>query len=140
MFGIIPFSHDEKNLTNFFRRMDREFTRELERSILQIKSDVLDKGDHYILRAELPGFEKEDIHLDVLEDCLTVWAEHKGADSAEHRQFVRRERHYGAYLRQFDVSGIDTDNISAKYCRGILELRLPKKQPPKPEESRITIE
>ena len=50
------------------------------------------------------------------------------------------ERSYGSYSRQFDVSGIDTDNIKAKYENGVLKLTLPKKQEELPEGKHLEIE
>ena len=56
-------------------------------------------------------------------------------------KIVRMERSYGSYSRQFDVSGIDTENIKAKYDNGVLKLTLPKKeQKPLPASKKLEIE
>lgn len=140
MFGMIPLSRDEKKLMHAFDHFDREFFKELENAPMEFKTDVLDKGECYVLRADLPGFEKEEIKLDVEDNSLTISAEHRTVNEAEQKQFIRRERRYGTYARKFDVSGIDAEKISAKYRNGVLELLLPKKGVQKPEKPQITIE
>ncbi len=105
------------------------------------KSDVTDEGDHYLLEADLPGFNKEDVHLDLDGDTLTIQAErHSNVEQKEHHQVVRVERSYGTYSRSFDVSGIDTDKITAKYENGVLSLTLPKQAAEAPTSHRIKIE
>ena len=55
-------------------------------------------------------------------------------------KYIRVERSYGKYSRQFDVSAVDTDKIKAKYDNGVLRLTLPKKQTDTPESRRLDIE
>ena len=61
-----------------------------------IRTDILDKGDHYQLQAELPGFNKEDIKINLEGDCLTIQAEHKEETEEKKKEYVRKERHYGS--------------------------------------------
>ena len=90
----------------------------------------------------MPGFEKKDIHLDLNGDVLTVTAERhsKVEDKDKKDKVIRVERSYGAYSRQFDVSGVDTEGIKAKYDNGVLKLTLPKQQTVLPEAKRLEIE
>ena len=87
-------------------------------------------------------FDKKDIHLDVNGDTLTIRAERhsKAEDKDQKDRIVRVERSYGAYARQFDVSGVDTDHIRAKYENGVLKLELPKRETQIPEARRLEIE
>ena len=112
------------------------------RELAEFKTDVTDEGDHYLLEADLPGFEKKDIHLELNGDVLTVTAERhsKLEDKDKKDKVVRIERSYGSYSRQFDVSGIDTAAIKAKYDNGVLKLTLPKQQTVLPEAKRLEIE
>lgn len=112
------------------------------RDLAEFKTDVTDEGDHYLLEADLPGFEKKDIHLELNGDVLTVTAERhsKVEDKDKKDKVIRVERSYGAYSRQFDVSGVDTEGIKAKYDNGVLKLTLPKQQTVLPEAKRLEIE
>ena len=104
------------------------------------RTDITDDGASYRLEADLPGFKKEDIHVDVDGDLLTISAE-RGNESEEKKDgYVRRERSFGSFRRSFDISGIDEDGIQAKYADGVLTLELPKKEPEKPETRRIELQ
>ena len=72
-------------------------------------TDIQDKGDSYILEAELPGFAKEDIQIDIDNDRLTIQAVHKAKNDQKDAQgnYLRRERYYGSYSRSFDISDIE---------------------------------
>ncbi|MCI6961492.1 MAG: Hsp20/alpha crystallin family protein, partial [Clostridiales bacterium] len=104
--------------------------------------DIKDEGDSYTLEADLPGFEKKDIHLDLNNDILTINAERHSEHEEKDKKgkFVRCERSYGTYSRQFDVSGINTEGIKAKYENGVLTLSMPKKSTQLPTAKRLEIE
>ena len=96
--------------------------------LAQFRTDVTDEGDHFLLEADLPGFEKKDINLDIQGDTLTIHAErHSKVEEKDKKdKVVRMERSYGSYSRSFDITGIDPDKIKAKYDNGVLRLTLPK--------------
>lgn len=135
-----PFREMEEFEKNFFGNPFGTFfgTQDL----AEFKTDVTDEGDHYLLEADLPGFDKKDIKLDINGDTLTVQAErHSKIEEKDKKdKIVRIERSYGSYSRQFDVSGVDTDNIKAKYENGVLKLTLPKKEKTLPEGRRLEID
>jgi len=100
----------------------------------------VDQGDQFVLQAELPGFDRKDISIDITNSFLTIRAEHRDDREEKKNSFVRRERRYGSFSRGFDVSGIKTSEIKAKYENGILELKLPKAEPtPEPKARKIDI-
>lgn len=143
MFELIPFDRNMRNLVSFdpFRAMD-----EMERSffgghsaVSAFRTDVTDTGDAYRLEAELPGFKKEDINIDIENDCLTISAERKSDEKEEKPNYVKRERYYGSYSRSFDISGIDADRIEASYNDGILTVNLPKVVETVPSTRRLEI-
>lgn len=112
------------------------------RALAEFKTDVTDEGDHYLLEADLPGFDKKDIRLDLSNDVLTVCAERhsKAEEKDKKNKVVRMERSYGSYSRRYDVSQIDTDSIKASYENGVLKLTLPKKNIIPPASRRLEIE
>ena len=123
----------EKNAFNgFFGNQD----------LATFKTDVMDEGDHYELEADLPGFRKEDIKLELQGDNLVISAErHSNAEEKnKDGKVVRMERSYGSYQRSFNVSEIDTNNIHAAYEDGVLKLTLPKIQTQLPESRVLEIE
>ena len=152
MLDLRPYRKNESRaLYNPFREME-EFEKRffgepfssffVSRDIAEFKTDITDEGENYVLEADLPGFDKSDIHLDLSDNTLTISAErhseHENKDKKE--KYVRVERSYGKYSRQFDVSGIDSEGIKAKYENGVLKLTLPKKQEVLPETKRLEIE
>lgn len=134
-----PFREMEDMERRFFGPRFDDFFRSAD--LAEFKTDVTDEGDHYLLEADLPGFQKEDIHLDLDGDTLTIRAErHSNVEKKERNKVVRVERSYGSYSRSFDISGIDTEGIKARYDNGVLQLTLPKKHQELPASHRIEIE
>lgn len=135
-----PFREMEEFERNFFGSPFGEFFGSPD--LAEFKTDLTDEGDHYLLEADLPGFEKKDIKLDVSGDTLTISAERRSRfeKKDDKNKIIHRERSYGSYSRQFDVSGIKTDKIKAKYDNGVLKLTLPKKETSCPESHTLEIE
>jgi HSP20 family protein len=135
MFEMKPYRKNSINTWNPFSEMEEMEKRFFDndffdgRGLAEFKTDITDEGDRYELKADLPGFRKEDIHLDVDGDTLSIRAErHSEHEEKDKRgKYVRCERSYGSYARSFDVSGIKVDGISAKYDDGVLTLKMPKK-------------
>lgn len=144
MFELIPFGQIRR-ANNFdpFRELE-EMSRDLwsGRSALGFRADVIDTGDAYELQAELPGFKKEELKLDVENDVLTISAERSYDKNEEKngRSYIKRERVYGSFSRSFDVSGVEVDGISASYNDGVLSVKLPKKQETIPAKRSLEIQ
>lgn len=142
MFGMIPFERSDSNLFDTFDAFTRDFFRKNNAELPAFRTDIRDTGESYILEAELPGFKKEDITLDLKDGILTITAQH--SDSKEEKDsdgsYIRRERRYGSFQRSFDVTGIDEKSITAAYENGVLALTLPKAKPVEPEVHRIAIQ
>ena len=143
MFELIPFDRRSRNVAPFdpFRvldEMDRHFFTSAP-TVSAFRTDVIDGGDAYTLESELPGFKKEDIKIDIENDCLTISAERKADNKEEKDNYVKRERFYGSFSRSFDVSGINVDGIEAAYNDGILTVKLPKKTAEIPASRRLEI-
>ena len=145
MFELIPFDRRNHRVSVYdpfraFDEMERAFFGSQQPAVLSFRTDVTDTGDAFKLEAELPGFKKEDIKIDIENDCLTISAERHEHKDEEKHNFVKRERVYGSYSRSFDVSGIDVDRISAAYTDGVLSLTLPKKVETPPASRRLEIQ
>ena len=142
MFGMLPFERSNDNMFDTFDNFARDFFRSSNTSLPDFRTDIREVNDKYVLEAELPGFNKEDISLDVKDGILTITAEHKESSDQKDEKgtYLRRERRYGSFSRSFDITGIDEAGITAAYNNGVLELNLPKAQPVVPEARRIAIE
>lgn len=131
MFELMPFGYRRVSAYNPFRdfeEMSRSFWDN--NNVSAFRTDITEKDGKYILEADLPGFKKEDISVDIDKDCLTITAEHKSEEKEENADsYIRRERYYGSYTRSFNVKGIDTEAITAAYNDGVLTLTMPKKEP-----------
>lgn len=149
MFELRPYSRKNNSLYNPFKEMD-----ELENSFFgspfgffsnaidEFKTDIKDEGDYYELIADLPGFDKKDIKLDISDDTLTVSAQRHSEHEEKDKKgkYIRCERSYGNYSRSFDLSGVKADAVTAKYENGVLKLTMPKKTETKPSSRRLEIE
>ena len=107
---------------------------------MELRTDITDKGDSFVLEADLPGFKKDDIKIDLENDRLTIKAERHSNTETTKNGYVRRERSCGSFERSFDVSGIDTAGIKANYTDGVLTLTLPKRPELVPDNRSIVIE
>lgn len=107
---------------------------------LTIKTDISEKEDGYLVKAELPGVKKEDIKVKIEGDTLSISAEVKQeSEKKEGERVLHSERYYGAISRSFRLgSEIDQTASTAKYEDGILNLEL-KKLSSKPS-SHLTVE
>lgn len=141
MFGMIPFERSDNNIFDLFDNFQKQFFRNSNATLPAFRADIRDLDDKFVLEAELPGFNKEDISLDLKEGILTIKAEHKDSQDQKNDkgEYIRRERRTGSFARSFDVSGIDESGISAAYKNGILEVTLPKQAPVVPESRQIDI-
>ena len=126
-----PFYDIDKMTRNFFG----------DTPLRAFRTDIQDNGGSYTLEAELPGFSKEDIQIDIDGDQMTIQAQHKSENEQkdEKGSYLRRERYFGSYSRSFDISQIDADNIAASYENGVLKLDLPKRAEVTPEPRRLEI-
>ncbi len=104
-----------------------------------MNTDVKEVEDHYQIEVELPGFNKEDIHADLKDGYLTIFAELKEENEKKDRKgnYIRRERRYGNCSRSFFFGKeITEEDIKANFKNGILTLMVPKKEPTKEVEQK----
>ena len=149
MFEIIPMTNFNRSFWSPFNELDN-----LARSIFDepffsgkdkirpFRTDIRKTDEGFVLEADLPGFDKKDISVGIEGDVLTIKAQRRSEseDKDKKDSFVRIERSFGSYERSFDVSGIDTENVGAKYENGVLKLIMPAKEPVAPPSRQLTIE
>lgn len=140
MFDLTPFDRRGRNLSRYFDNMERSLWNDMESAFSDFRMDIRDEGDHYLLEAELPGFEKKDIRLDVEGDTLTIRAERDQKEEVKKHHYLHQERCYGCYARSVDLSNVKAEEIKAAYQNGVLTLTLPKRTAQKPESRRIDIQ
>lgn len=106
----------------------------------QMKVDVRENDGGFLVIAEIPGVPKEEIHVSVEGNVITLSAEvRQHSEKTEGEKLLRAERYYGSVSRSFQLpADIDADGCQAKYEHGVLTLNLPKKQGGRGQ--RLTIE
>ncbi len=94
-----------------------------------IKMDVKEQGDNYLVHAELPGVKKDDIHVVIDGNQVSISAETKQEKEVKDGDRVlRSERYFGKISRSFQLAqDLDDSTASAKFNDGVLELTLPKR-------------
>ena len=102
-------------------------------------ADIKEVENGYLVEAELPGYKKENIEIDLVDDRLTITAKKEDELSEDKDNYIRRERRFGQVSRSYLVSGIDNEGVSADYVDGILTVNLPKLEEVKPKNTRIDI-
>ncbi len=142
MFALTPFGRPlGVNYDPFreFEEMKKSFFGTM--SLSEFKTDIRQEGDNYVLEADLPGFRKEDIKIDIEGDYMTIHAERKQENKKEEGDnYIRSERSYGSFSRTFDLSGVDSERVSAAYQDGVLTLTMPKKEAVLPKARQIEIQ
>ena len=108
----------------------------------RMSTDIKEKDNGYELAMEVPGFDKEDLKLDLEDGYLTVSAEHNKTNEEKDNEghIIRQERYYGSAKRSFYVGdAVKKEDIQAKYDKGVLNVFVPKKDVKK-LENKQTIE
>ena len=119
MFGMDP----------FFERRDSKL----------MKTDIKEKGDKYIIDIDLPGYDKENIDLEIEDGYLKVTAkvDKNVDDSDEDEKYIQQERFYGECSRSFYIGkNVKEEDIKASFKKGILTLTIPKEEQKKLEEKK----
>ncbi len=102
--------------------------------------DVYEDEHNITLKVEVPGIDEKDIDIRVENHTLTVHGERKFEKDEKEENYRRVERQYGSFTRTFTLpSTVDTDNIRADYDKGILKIRLAKKEEAKPKQIKVNI-
>ncbi len=102
--------------------------------------DLVETDDHFVLRADLPGLDEDDVHIEVEDDVLTVSGERKAEHEEQREGFYRVERAFGAFRRSLTLpEGVDAEAVEAAFHNGVLEVRIPKPEARKPRRVAIRV-
>ena len=131
----------EKSIERHDRKLAKKYDYALRREWNQMndlmsknamKTDVVDNGDHFTVKADLPGFDKKDIKIGMTNGVLTISASHeenKDEKDEKSGKYLCRERRTASYERSFHVGKeVKPEEIDAKYENGVLTLNVPNKQ------------
>ncbi|MDH9160226.1 Hsp20 family protein [Staphylococcus succinus] len=92
------------------------------------KVDVYQDENQYFVKAELPGFNKENVSIEYNENTLTITASNVNTTNEEISSYIIKERNTSEVSRKFIFKNINDTNISASMADGMLTVKLPKKQ------------
>jgi HSP20 family protein len=102
--------------------------------------DITENTEEFLIKAELPGVNKDDVKVHVENGVVRIQGERKQEKEEKDKKFHRVERSYGSFLRSFSVPiNIDENKIVAEYKDGVLSLRLPKAPNAKPKTIDVKI-
>jgi len=95
----------------------------------KMSCDVYEKNNKFFIEVDMPGFNKEDIKIEINKGTLNITAEKKYEEQEDDKKYLCRERkYYGKYQRSFYLGDIEEENIEATFDNGILNISIPKKQ------------
>lgn len=139
MYGITSYKKNGYDPFKEFRALQKAFFNDEAQT--GIKTDIRDTGDSYVIDAELPGYNRDEINVEVNDDILTISAEKHSENNEEDKNngYIRRERFNGSVTRSFNISEVDAASITAKHENGVLSLTLPKKKEELPKSHKIEI-
>jgi HSP20 family protein len=102
--------------------------------------DIFQNKQEIVLKAELPGLDRENIDLRVENKTLTLRGERKQQNEIKEEQYHRIERSYGSFSRSFTLpETIDTEKLRAEYKDGVLTVTMPIKEEAKPKQIQVQV-
>ena len=102
--------------------------------------DLVEQGDEFVLRADLPGVGKDDVKIELEDNVLTVSGERKTEHEERKEGYYRVERASGSFSRSLRLpEGVDPQAVKADFENGVLEVRVPKPEQRKPQRVAINV-
>ena len=103
--------------------------------------DLYEEKDDIVVKAELPGIEKNNIEVNLTDHTLTIKGEKKKEEEIKEENYYRAERSYGSFVRTLELpKDVHTDKVKATFNNGILEVRLPKTEEAKAKEVKVKVD
>ena len=145
MFSLIPFENmimgnASSSLSDIFDTFFNDDLTKMFNMEESIKTEIKEKDDSYLLKAELPGVNKEDLQLDYNDGYLTISAVQNTNFENKNDNYFGQERCYKQVSKSFYFDNVEKEKIQAKFQDGILGVILPKKEVSKNNSSKIYIQ
>ena len=103
--------------------------------------DVFEDKDDVVVKAELPGMDKENIEVNLTDHMLTIKGEKKKEEEVKEENYYHSERSYGSFVRNVELpKAVYADKVKASFKNGILEVRAPKTEEAKNKEVKVKVE
>ncbi len=143
---LTPFEEMERWFEDFWRRPFSLLTPGVlsgktgEFETIMPTVDIYEEGDNLVVKADMPGMDKNDVDISISDGYLTISGHRKKEEKVEKGNYFRYERSHGSFFRRFELpAGIDADKVKAHLEHGILEVRLPKTEEVKGRSKKISI-
>lgn len=124
--SMVPFSRNLNNLDSLVGRLFDDTFNLPSTLSTDMKVDIKDNETEYLIEAEVPGVNKEQIKVDYQNNYLTIGIESKNEINEEKENYIRKERASRRMNRSFYIEDINYENIQASYEDGVLKIQLPK--------------
>ena len=143
--GITPFLTSswmdiDRSIENLRKDMEKAFSTFPSISMPKMPEsscDVIDEGNHFRVKMNVPGVQKKDIKLNVTDNSLEISAEHKEESEEKKKNYLRKERSHVSYYRTLPMSeDVVSGKVKAKLSDGVLDITLPKAKPTKTQKKK----
>ena len=143
--GITPFLTSswmdiDRSIENLRNDMEKAFSSFPSISMPKMPEsscDVIDEGNHFRVKMNVPGVQKKDIKLNVTDNSLEISAEHKEESEEKKKNYLRKERRHVSYYRTLPMSeDVVSGKVKAKLTDGVLDITLPKAKPTKTQKKK----
>jgi HSP20 family protein len=103
--------------------------------------DVFEEKDDIVVKAEIPGMDKDNIQVNLADHTLTIKGEKKKEEEVKEENYYRSERSYGSFFRTLELpKDVHADKVKATFKKGVLEVRMPKTEEAKAKEIKVKVE
>jgi HSP20 family protein len=136
----------ERMMEDFFGRRTRpwwpeRWFRTEEMEVAAPAVDLYEEKDDIVVKAELPGMDKDNIEVNLTDHTLTIKGEKKKEEEDKKENYYSSERSYGSFVRTLELpKDVHTDQVKASFKNGLLEVRLPKTEEAKAKEVKVKVD
>ena len=143
--GITPFltsswTDIDRSIENLRKDMEKAFSSFPSISLPKMPEsscDVIDEGNQFRVKMNVPGVQKKDINLNVTDNSLEISAEHKEESEEKKKNYLRKERSHVSYYRTLPMSeDVISGKVKAKLSDGVLDITLPKSKPTRTQKKK----
>jgi HSP20 family protein len=103
--------------------------------------DFFEEKDEIVVKAELPGMDKDEIEVNLTDHTLTIKGEKKKEEEVKEENYYKSERSYGSFMSTLELpTEVHSDKVKATFKNGVLEVRLPKTEQAKAKEVKVKVD